>query len=154
MLPVPCLWPDWSASIVDSWCFAKKRCRRLKKQHYVLSINLEWLPNQNNHVILKTKTNLFRGCYTLLLLYKVNFIAWKPRNSPSLSLEISPSENFMFTRNPTNPFTISKPRDQEICEFYVVQECRATDFEAPKLWKGSSGTSVDIFWGFTTKSSR
>ena len=34
---------------------------------------------------------------------------------------------------PTNPFTISKPRDQEICEFYVVQKRRTRDFEAPKL---------------------
>ena len=41
---------------------------------------------------------------------------------------------------PTNPFTIFYPRNQEIGEFKVVQERRATDFEAPKLWKGSSGT--------------
>ena len=34
---------------------------------------------------------------------------------------------------PTNPFTISEPQDQEIVEFYVVQERRATDFVAPKL---------------------
>ena len=43
-------------------------------------------------------------------------------------------------RNPTNPFTFLEPRDQEIDEFYLVQERRATDFEAPKLGKGSSGT--------------
>ena len=30
-------------------------------------------------------------------------------------------------------------QDQEIGEFYVVQERRTTDFEAPKMWKGSSG---------------
>ena len=40
---------------------------------------------------------------------------------------------------PTNLFTILEPRDQEIGKFYVVQERRETDFEAPKLWKGSSG---------------
>ena len=34
---------------------------------------------------------------------------------------------------PTSPFTILVPHDQEIGEFYVVQERRATDFEAPKL---------------------
>ena len=42
-----------------------------------------------------------------------------------------------FTRSSkilTGPFTI-----QEIIEFCVVQERRATDFEAPKLWKGRSG---------------
>ena len=44
--------------------------------------------------------------------------------------------------NPTNLFTILKPQDQEIGEFYVVQECHATDFEAPKLWKGSSGSNL------------
>ena len=31
---------------------------------------------------------------------------------------------------PTNPFTILELSDQEIGEFYVVQERRATDFEA------------------------
>ena len=40
---------------------------------------------------------------------------------------------------PTNPFPILAPRDQEIGELYVVQDRRATDFEATKLWKGSSG---------------
>ena len=35
--------------------------------------------------------------------------------------------------NPTNIFPILEPQDQEIGEFYVVQERRATDFEAPKL---------------------
>ena len=34
---------------------------------------------------------------------------------------------------PTNPSTIVEPEDQEIGEFYVVQEHRATDFEASKL---------------------
>ena len=40
---------------------------------------------------------------------------------------------------PTNIFPIIEPPDQEIGEFYVVQERRGTDFEASKLWKGSSG---------------
>ena len=40
---------------------------------------------------------------------------------------------------PTNTFTVLEPQDQEIGECYVVQERRVTDFEAPKLWKGSSG---------------
>ena len=43
---------------------------------------------------------------------------------------------FMLFRNPTNPFTILEPQDQEIAESYVIQQCRATDFEAPKLPKG------------------
>ena len=34
---------------------------------------------------------------------------------------------------PANPFTILVPHDQEIGEFYGVQERRATDFEASKL---------------------
>ena len=37
---------------------------------------------------------------------------------------------------PTGPFTILEPKDQEIGEFYEVQERRATDIEAPKLGKG------------------
>ena len=31
---------------------------------------------------------------------------------------------------PTNLFTNSVPKNQEMGVFYVVQECRATDFEA------------------------
>ena len=41
---------------------------------------------------------------------------------------------------PTNPFTILETQDQEIGAFYEVQERRERDFEAPKLWKGSSGS--------------
>ena len=48
----------------------------------------------------------------------------------------------LFFHSPTNTFTISEPQDQEISEFYVVQDRRATDSEAPKLWKGSSGHSA------------
>ena len=40
---------------------------------------------------------------------------------------------------PTSLFPILEPQDQGIAEFYVVQERRATDFEASKLWDGSSG---------------
>ena len=43
---------------------------------------------------------------------------------------------------PTGPFTILKPEDQEIDEFCVVRESRATDLEAPKLWKGRSGGRI------------
>ena len=53
-------------------------------------------------------------------------------------LEWSNSE----TNSPTNRFTILEARDQEIDEFYFVQERRPTDFEAPKLGKGSSGLST------------
>ena len=41
---------------------------------------------------------------------------------------------------PTGPFTILGPHIQEIGEFYVVRERHATDFEAPILWKGRSGS--------------
>ena len=34
---------------------------------------------------------------------------------------------------PTDLFTILETRDQEIGEFYAVQERDTTDFEAPKL---------------------
>ena len=34
---------------------------------------------------------------------------------------------------PTDPFTILEPQNQEISEFHVVQEERATDFEDQKL---------------------
>ena len=40
---------------------------------------------------------------------------------------------------PTSPFTTFEPQNPQIDEFCVVQERRATDFKAPKLWKGWSG---------------
>ena len=51
-----------------------------------------------------------------------------------------------LSRFPTGPFTIFKHQDQEICELvYVVQERRATDSEALKLWKGRSGFFFRFF---------
>ena len=40
---------------------------------------------------------------------------------------------------PTGPFTNLEPLDQKIGEFYI--RTRIADFEAPKLWKGRSGSS-------------
>ena len=53
-----------------------------------------------------------------------------------ISIEISPLE---LKKSPANPFSDSGPRNQEIGQFYVVQERRVTEFEAPKLRKSSSG---------------
>ena len=43
------------------------------------------------------------------------------------------------SRIPIKPFTILQPHNQNISEFYVVQERRAGDFEALELRKGRSG---------------
>ena len=45
--------------------------------------------------------------------------------------------------NPTYPFTVLEPRDQEIGEFYAIQERCATDWEAPQLYKGRVGSQPD-----------
>ena len=45
---------------------------------------------------------------------------------------------------PAVHFTVLEPRDRELCTFYVVQKRRATDFKAPKLWKGRSGHTFQI----------
>ena len=45
----------------------------------------------------------------------------------------------MVVHAPTDPFTVTKPQDQEIGEFHVVYGHHATDFEAPKLRKRRSG---------------
>ena len=44
-----------------------------------------------------------------------------------------------LTYRPDRPFHIFKPQYQDIDEIYVVQERRATDFEAQKLRKSRSG---------------
>ena len=43
--------------------------------------------------------------------------------------------------NPAGPFPILEPQNPWIDEFHVVQECHATDFKTPKLWKGRSGSA-------------
>ena len=40
---------------------------------------------------------------------------------------------FLLFQHPTSPFIIFQSHGQEIGEFYVVQERRTTDVEAPKL---------------------
>ena len=57
---------------------------------------------------------------------------------------ILPAHPYAVSTHPTNPFTILEPQDQEISEFYVVQERHTTDFKAPKLWMGSSGSALSI----------
>ena len=49
---------------------------------------------------------------------------------------------FLAPYFPADPFKILDRQYLEISVFYLVQERRATDFEAPKLGKGQSG-SVD-----------
>ena len=57
-----------------------------------------------------------------------------------VSMVTLPTEEKMYCLDfPTDPFTILELHDQDIGEFYVVQEGRMTDFEASKLRKGRSG---------------
>ena len=46
-----------------------------------------------------------------------------------------------YGTHPDEPFPNLEPQSPLIDEFYLVQERRAKDFKAPKLWKGSSGTN-------------
>ena len=50
---------------------------------------------------------------------------------------------------PTSPFAILEPQNMWIHEFHVVQERRATNFKAPKLWKGSSGYDWFTFFSLS-----
>ena len=43
------------------------------------------------------------------------------------------SHHILKNHYPVGPFTILGTQDHEIVEFYVVQECRATDLEATNL---------------------
>ena len=56
-------------------------------------------------------------------------------NSP-LPLQTGPKRaliQYAPANDPIGPFAILKPKDQEIGEFYEVQKCRSTDFQAPEL---------------------
>ena len=50
----------------------------------------------------------------------------------------------VFKKNPTSLFTILEPQNPWIDEFYIVQNRRATSFDAPILLKGSSGI-LDVY---------
>ena len=56
-----------------------------------------------------------------------------------VGLKIVPLPVIPHPKVPTGPFTISKPENQKIGVFYVVQERCARDFDAPKLRKGRPG---------------
>ena len=47
-------------------------------------------------------------------------------------------------KTPTRPFTIIEPQNPVIVECYTLQKCRATDFEASKLRKSRSGSSLEF----------
>ena len=47
----------------------------------------------------------------------------------------------MIYHLPTDPLIAFGPQDQEIGDLYVIQERRATDFDAPKSKKGGSGSA-------------
>ena len=51
----------------------------------------------------------------------------------------------------TDPFKILEPRNQEIGEFYDVQEHRPTDFEAPILRNDRSGYVFVQYFKFQSK---
>ena len=55
----------------------------------------------------------------------------------SLSLR---QRTFCNESNPTSPFTILKLQDQDIGEFYVVQERRAIGFGCSKVLRGLVGS--------------
>ena len=65
---------------------------------------------------------------------------------PDDSIQRRTLQNYIFARvkkgrkevNPTDSFTISQIKDQEISEFNVFSERRATNYKAPRLWKGRS----------------
>ena len=46
-----------------------------------------------------------------------------------------------MSQYPTGPFKVLQLQDPEIVGFSLVKERLATDFKAPKLWKGRSGSS-------------
>ena len=55
---------------------------------------------------------------------RIEILPWKKGNLLKLQKRLS---------FPTSPFTILEAHDQEIDEFYVIQEGYATDFAAPIL---------------------
>ena len=84
-----------------------------------------------------------RAAAAVVQAFSVSGINTEPSSfsSPLLSLiHTLPSPTFLLYL-PTSPFPILQPWNPWFDEFYEVQKRRATDFEAPKLGKGSSGFS-------------
>ena len=50
----------------------------------------------------------------------------------------------MILSHPTGPFTILEPQDLEIGDFYAVQKRHPSGTDAPKVWKGRSGSLVQL----------
>ena len=101
--------------------------------------SVEKLPLFRNWTRTKYTTQFLR---TLLLILTCRFCVYQRKFSISIYLLSGKIQIKTQHNTPTDPFTISEPRDQEIVDFYVVQDRRTTDFEAQKLRKGRSGQTL------------
>ena len=101
---------------------------------YALLLNNSYI---REHFYLRANSNYKSWVWVASLL------ALSDSNEQGFPLLVNTSADTQDVDNPTSPFIILEPENPWIDEFYVVPESRATDFKAPKLWKGSSGS---ILW--------
>ena len=96
------------------------------------------MPFRNFHIFRASKSDNRRNTYVVRKHRWTDFEALQSGKAWSagygeLIFFLSIQFSWHAKEYPTDPFTILEPRDQEIAEFYFVQERRATDFEARKL---------------------
>ena len=66
--------------------------------------------------------------------------SWRKSTTARFQVELSFVMLLHFPNKvPISLFTILESRDQEICEMYVVEDRRETEFWAPHLWNARSG---------------
>ena len=78
-----------------------------------------------------------------MLFKKVDWRILKSNFRPGKGGARAMSSTYKLQINPTDSFSIWELENQEIGKLYVVQERRATYFEAPKLWNCRSGITND-----------
>ena len=139
-----------------SACLGRTREHNGNKQSVSQSALLPWSPRQktrswklNNScgpaIFNTTSANAYvrsppsaRSCWV-----QMRRVARRPSTLPS---SVCSYFHLLIVIRP-GAFTMSMPHDQEIGESHVARERLATDFEAPKLWKGRSGTVVVLLLG-------
>ena len=119
-----------STSFIDSFTWSREERSSKIRQHTTCLCVWSWV----YLTLLFFKIGEF---YVVHKRRKTDFEApklWNPNQSPqklTVCLSHGPC--------PTSPFTILEPQNPWIRQFHELQERQATDFKAPKLWKGSSG---------------
>ena len=105
------------------------------------SVEYSWTARESLNVFFASPP---AGCFESLMCSEI--LIEKRENALRLESPEMLTSGGLRAYTPTNPSSILEIPNFEIDKFYVAQERRGTDFEAPNLWKFWSGCSYFFTW--------